>query len=411
MGALQYVDQSDYAGLLLRRSYADLTLPGSLMQRAEEWLTGTGARWIDKEKTWVFPSGARLTFGYLATEMDKYRYKSAEFQYIGFDELTQFTESMYTYLITRLRRLSSSKIPLRMRGASNPGDIGHEWVRRRFVDYQPALTPQTTPQERLRLVRPFIPARLDDNPFLDATEYKTNFDEVDAVTREQLLGGDWNVMAQGSKFFRYDFQIIRPNEVPSGLHWLRYWDLAATEPKPTSKKQGPDFTAGAKLGYDATTGNWYLADMRRWQADPGPTEQRIVQVAEEDGIGVRIYMEQEPGASGKALCDHYRRNLLQRYMFRGYRSTGSKEVRAAVFSAAVSNHRFYVVNGRWTEDFIRECEMFPNAGWHDDQVDAVSGGMQKVKGKRRIQAVGSSLEEIEASEQRAAVRHSMRIIA
>lgn len=411
MGALQYVDQPDYAALLLRRSYADLTLPGSLMQRAEEWLAGTDAKWIDKEKTWLFPSGARLTFGYLATEADKYRYKSAEFQYIGFDELTQFTESMYIYLITRLRRLSASQVPLRQRGASNPGDIGHEWVRRRFVDYKPTINEGATPQERLRIVRPFIPAKLDDNPFLDTTEYRTAFDEVDAVTREQLLSGDWSIMAQGSRFLRYDFQIITAAEVPGGLHWMRYWDLAATEPKPTSKRQGPDYTAGAKLGYDPSTGNWYLADMRRCQRDPGPTEQFIVRTAEDDGIGCRIYMEQEPGASGKSLTDHYRRNILQRYMFRGVRSTGSKEVRATVFSAAVSNHRFFVVNGPWTEDFVRECEMFPNPAWHDDQVDAVSGGMQKVKGRRRIQAVGRSLEEIEAIEQQRALRRTLAIIA
>lgn len=411
MGALQYTDQADYAALLLRRSYADLTLPGSLMQRAEEWLAGSDARWIDKEKTWMFPSGARLTFGYLATEMDKYRYKSAEFQYIGFDELTQFTESMYTYLITRLRRLSASKIPLRLRGASNPGDIGHEWVRRRFVDYKPKLAEETTPEERLRLIRPFIPANLNDNPFLDTVEYKANFDEVDAVTREQLLGGDWTVTEQGTRFNRYDFQIISRDQVPEKLEWLRYWDLAATEPKPTSKRSGPDFTAGAKLGYDPLTGNWYLTDMRRWQKEPGPTEQGILEVAEEDGIGIRIYMEQEPGASGKGVISHYRRNLLFRYMFRGVRSTGSKEVRATVFSAAVSNHRFFVVDGPWTNDFIRECEMFPNVAWHDDQVDAVSGGMQKVKGKRRIQAVGRTLEEIEQEEQRHAVRRTFAIIA
>jgi predicted phage terminase large subunit-like protein len=151
--------------------------------------------------------------------------------------------------------------------------------------------------------------------------------------------------------------------------------------------------------------------MRRWQKDPGPTEKEILATAEDDGIGVRVYMEQEPGASGKGVISHYRRNILHRFMFRGVRSTGSKEVRALVFSAAVSNKRFFVVNGPWTEDFIRECEMFPNAAWHDDQVDAVSGGMQKVKGKRRIQAVGRTLEEIEIQEQRQRFRPTLAIIA
>ena len=98
MAALQYVDIPDYAAILFRKTYADLTLPGALMDRARDWLSGTDARWKDEEKTWLFPSGASITFGYLENEQDKFRYKSAEFQFCGFDELTQFSETQYTYL-------------------------------------------------------------------------------------------------------------------------------------------------------------------------------------------------------------------------------------------------------------------------------------------------------------------------
>ncbi len=65
MGALQYVDTPGYAALLLRRTFADLALPGALMSRAQEWLSGTQAHWRDEGKTWHFPSGATLTFGYM----------------------------------------------------------------------------------------------------------------------------------------------------------------------------------------------------------------------------------------------------------------------------------------------------------------------------------------------------------
>ena len=95
MGALQFVDVPGYAAILFRRTYADLSLPGALMDRAKEWLAGTAARWSDKEKTWHFPSGATLTFGYLEHEDDKYRYQSSEFQFLGFDELTQFSEAQF----------------------------------------------------------------------------------------------------------------------------------------------------------------------------------------------------------------------------------------------------------------------------------------------------------------------------
>jgi len=133
MAALQYVDVENYAALLLRKSYSDLSLPAALIPRAAEWLTTTDAKWNGAEHVWRFPSGASLSFGYLDTEADKYRYQSAEYQFIGFDELTQFSESQYTYMFSRLRRLKGSNVPLRMRGASNPGGYGHEWVKQRFI--------------------------------------------------------------------------------------------------------------------------------------------------------------------------------------------------------------------------------------------------------------------------------------
>src|SRR5262249_41071469 len=88
MGALQYVDVPDYAALILRRTYADLALPGAIMDMAFEWLAPTPARWQAGLKTWRFPSGATVTFGHLQHEEQKRRYASAEFQYVAFDELT-----------------------------------------------------------------------------------------------------------------------------------------------------------------------------------------------------------------------------------------------------------------------------------------------------------------------------------
>lgn len=187
MAALQYVDCPDYAALILRRSYADLSLPGAIMDRAALWLRGTDAHWDDRDKTWTFPSGARLTFGYLAAENDKYRYQSAEFQFVGFDELTQFSASQYEYMFSRLRRAEGSTIPLRMRGATNPGGEGHAWVYERFM---PDLTPEAF-EFRRQTGRIFVPARLEDNPHVDREAYLESLAELDPVTRRQLEEGLW----------------------------------------------------------------------------------------------------------------------------------------------------------------------------------------------------------------------------
>ena len=183
--ALQYVDLPGYAALLVRRTYADLALPGALMDRARLWLEGSAARWRQEEKTWRFPSGATLTFGYLDHPSHKHRYQSSEFQFVGFDELTQFGEAEYTYLFSRLRRLRDFPSPVRMRSASNPGGAGHDWVRRRFLIDGPAHG------------RIFIPATLDDNPHLDRDQYIAGLQELDPLTRRRLLCGDWDATDDG----------------------------------------------------------------------------------------------------------------------------------------------------------------------------------------------------------------------
>lgn len=205
MAALQYVDVPGYAALLLRRSYTDLALPGAIMARSKEWLMGTEARWSEVDFRWTFPrSGATLSFGYLRTFNDVYRYQSAEFQFIGFDELTQFSEAEYRYLFTRLRRPSSDadanaalgRVPLRIRGASNPGGRGHEWVKRRFILKLPDPDdPQDTAERARRRI--FIPARLKDNPHVDRQAYTESLNNVDPYLRAQMLDGDWDAREPG----------------------------------------------------------------------------------------------------------------------------------------------------------------------------------------------------------------------
>lgn len=208
MAALQYADVPGYAALLLRKSYADLSLPGAIMDRSKEWLTGTDAHWSEIDKTWTFPSRARLTFGYLQTANDKYRYQGAEFQFVGFDELTQFAEADYLYLSSRLRRPDSgalSEVPLRLRSASNPGGKGHRWVKRRYLDKEPnPLDPDDTPEKCV--ARIFIPAKVADNPAIDRDAYLTSLSALDPETRQQLADGNWN--ARGAGLYVFDDKAI-----------------------------------------------------------------------------------------------------------------------------------------------------------------------------------------------------------
>jgi len=359
MGAAQFVDVPGYSALLLRRTYADLSLPGAIMDRSHDWWGSTDAAWHRNDKRWVFPSGARISFGFLASDIDLERYKSAEFQFVGIDEMTQFTQRQVMFLHSRLRRLLGSGVPIRLRGASNPGSIGHEWVRERY------LNPET--QAEL----PFFPAKLSDNPYLDREAYEKSLSNLDPVTRAQLLDGDWNARYDGGLFRREWYTAI--DSLPDQAYRVRYWDLAATA---ESAASDPDWTVGARVSRTGQ-GLWTIEDIRRFRGTPAEVENRMRATAELDGTAVSIYIEQEPGASGKIVTDRYIREVLAGYAVYAVRATGPKVERAKPYSAQVNAGNVRILRATWNQSFFDEHEAFP-VGAHDDQVDACSGAFAQL---------------------------------
>ena len=355
MLALQYVEVPKYSAIIFRRTFADLSLPKALMDRAHEWLDGTDAKWEGFKHSWAFPSGAKLAFGYLESEADKYRYQSSEYQTICFDELTQFTESQYRYLLSRLRRLETSHVPLRVRGATNPGGSGHEWVKQRFIS------------EGQTGDRVFIPAKLQDNPFLDRQSYKESLALLDPVTKQQLLDGDWDVK-RTFMFKRAWLQAV--DDYPHDSPQIRVWDLAATAPK---KGNDPDYTSGLKA--TMSNGVLYIIDVRRLQGSPQVIETTVKNTASQDGKAVQIYIEREPGAAGLSLIDQYRRSALLGYAVHDINPTGDKTVRASPFSSACEAGNVKLVHGPWINVFLDEIEAFPESA-HDDQVDTAAYAYQ-----------------------------------
>jgi predicted phage terminase large subunit-like protein len=368
MAALQFVDIPGYNAILLRRTYQDLALPEALMDRAMQWLAGTDARWSSTNHTWTFPSTARLAFGYLETDMDKFRYQSAEFQFIGWDELTQFFEAQYRYLFSRLRRLTAVPVPLRVRGASNPGNIGHDWVKRRLILEGPGYG------------RVFIPAKLQDNPNLDQTTYIRSLSNLDPITRAQYLNGDWTAKHGGNKFRREWFMSdSHPllKFAPADATRVRFWDMASTTPR---QGRDPDYTVGSKVAFK--DGMYYVEDIKRFRKTPKESEDAIKQTAVLDYMlhknRVSICMEIEPGSEGIALVSHYSRNILSGFTFHGQRATGDKELRANPFSSASEAGNVWLIEGVWINAFLDEAESFP-LGEHDDQVDATSGAFERLR--------------------------------
>ncbi len=195
MAALQYIHVPGYAALILRKDTQRLRLAGGLIPRSFEWLTGTSSSWREQNRQWTFANQAAsstITFGYLKDRQDKYRYGSSEFQYIAFDELTEFPEEDYLFLFSRLRKRKEIAAPLRMRSASNPGNLGHAWVLRRFI---PAAARGGDADELLYWKDgiAYVPARIRDNPAIDEAEYRESLSHLPPVERERLMNGDWSI--------------------------------------------------------------------------------------------------------------------------------------------------------------------------------------------------------------------------
>lgn len=368
MCALQYVDVPGYSSILFRKSYADLTKPGALMDRAKEWLLPfKEVRWDEKDKKFTFYlQGTRhltstLQFGYLENSNDRYNYQGGEYQFIGFDELTHISKDNYTYMFSRLRRLKGVDIPLRVRGASNPpDDDGGQWVRERFIVEGP------------KEGRIFIPAGLDDNPYLDKQEYEKTLEQLDPVTRARLREGDWSITRKGNMFKREWFELV--DTLPPHRRTIRWWDMAASDEekaKRRNKSGEPDYTASVKVS--EFRGIYYIEDIIRVRKAPDSTEtlQHVTAVA--DGYGVAICEEQEPGSSGIAVINNKSRTIFKGYNYRGVPSSGSKVDRALIASAAAGNGNIKILRGtRNLEEFLNELESFPG-GIHDDMVDCLSG--------------------------------------
>lgn len=353
MAAAQYVEVPGYSALLLRRTFPDLNQPGAILDRSKDWWSGK-ARWVEDQKAWHFPSGSTIKFGYLEHDKDKYQYQGAEYQFIGFDEATQFAEPMFRYLFSRLRRKSGLRAPLRMRAASNPGGVGHDWVNQRYIVEGEANG------------RVFVPARLYDNPSLDQGEYMDALDQLDPVTRAQLLEGDWNARGDGASFRRAWFPIVE--EVPVFFERVvRAWDTAATGP---TQNTTADWTVGVKMAR-TPEGVFYILDVVRIQGTPADVERTIQNTAKADGPDVEIYMEQEPGASGKYVIETYQFHIVPGYYFQGVRSTGPKTTRAMPMSSMSQAGNIVISRKPWLSAFFDELDAFPY-GMHDDQVDAAS---------------------------------------
>jgi predicted phage terminase large subunit-like protein len=381
MAAAMYINVPGYSAIIFRRTISDLELSGGLIPRSKSWgWAEKGAKWNGSTYTWTFPRGSTISFGYLNHDQAHLRYKSSEYQFIGIDQAEDITKAAYTYLFSRLRRLEGAEVPLRMRATANPG--GEPWVYLRFVNENTRLKESV-----------FVPATLDDNPYIDKTEYEESMSKLDPITYQQLRHGVWGLQAPGALFNTADFQLIQRLPFDKPLRGVRYWDTAGTDEleidEGTGSKQAA-WTAGVLLLQD-TQGRIYVADVVRRRVAPLKAEQLIRNTAILDNQYVKdlkvshisTWMEQEPGDAGQFVIQHYAQRVMQGFDFRGDKVTGNKVDRSRPWSSIVASRAVSLITGTekgqgaWIDDYLLEHQAFPD-GTYKDQVDASAGAYQKI---------------------------------
>lgn len=247
--ALRQIDIPHYRGLILRKTYPQLS---ELVDRSTELYKAVvpKAKYNDSKHYWVFPSGAKVYFGSLQHDKDKTNYQGKRYDFIDFDELTQFTFSEYSYLFSR-NRPNGPGTRCYMRAQANPGGIGHGWVKERFITPAP---PMTTIWERVKIRFPdgheevrkksriFVPSTVFDNKILlqNDPEYLTRLASMPEKERNALLYGDWDSFA-GQVFTewlddpdryedRLNTHVIKPFLIPQGWRVLCSMDWGYTRP-------------------------------------------------------------------------------------------------------------------------------------------------------------------------------------
>ena len=201
--------------LMLRRTMPELER--SLVPAALRLYPQCIAKYKVSEHRWDFANGSALEFGYCDAESDVTKYQSAEYDVIRFDELTHFTESQFTYLISRIR--GANPYPKQVKSTTNPGGIGHQWVKSRYIDPMPPDEVHAFDGE----TRLFLPARLKDNPFLRRADagYEKRLRLLSVHDRRALLDGVWE-LDEGRYFSEFSpaLHIVPPHEIPR--EWQRF---------------------------------------------------------------------------------------------------------------------------------------------------------------------------------------------
>lgn len=426
-----------YRAILFRRTSPELVGGGGLWDESQEMYRAAGGRPRGfPSLDWTFEAGSgriedrhRIEFRHLEKEADKFSHQGRQYAFIGFDEVTHFSESQFWYLVSRLR--STCGIRPRLRATCNPdpssfvadlvswwiGDDGYplpersgvvRWMVRDGGDIawhesrEAAL--EAHGADCLPISFTFIASRLRDNPALTQSDpgYRAKLRMLPPEERERLLGdedkgGNWLDFGKSGGFFeKSKFRLA--DEPPSpAVMTVRFWDKASSVPTP--KTPNPDWTRGVRVSL-CEDGQFWVDDLASAQAGPADVLRLMRQTAEGDGREVLVGLWRDTAQAGAvdvdttaaALGDFEVRAIDSWSSDKigepnvAAKSSRAKRAFARAWAPRVEEGRVFVKRAPWTSTLLAECDQFPH-GRHDDCVDAMSGAMRILQEERGVSLI------------------------
>jgi hypothetical protein len=205
---------------LFRRTFPEIE-KNHILPSLQEFPRALGS-FKKQDKRWEFANGSMLHFCHCQYEQDVFNYQGAEIHILIMDELTTFTEFQYDYLRGRVR--CTLNIPDEMRHkvpgivcASNPGGIGHEFAKRRWVDRGEPMELWRAPDAEGGMLRCYIPSKLEDNFVLMRTDpgYIHRLDALPEPYRTAYKEGRWDIFIGQAFNFNRVHHVIDPIEIPN----------------------------------------------------------------------------------------------------------------------------------------------------------------------------------------------------
>lgn len=393
------ITNPDFGSVIFRRTYPQIMNEGGLWDTSQKIYPQAGGVANKSRLEWTFPSGAKIKFGHMQREEDRYTWDGAQIPLICYDQLEHFPWRVFFYMLARNR--SACGVKPYIRATCNP-DPDH-WLRefmgwwideetgfpkkerggwaRWFIIRENEVIWADTADELTaqygKTTRPksftFIPGSVRDNRILldNDPSYLSNLEALPKVDRARLLMGNWNEReTAGSYFQRHWFEIV--DAVPAGGWQMRYWDRASTEEADANPNSS--HTAGG-LYRRHTSGLWYIEDMIRFQGSWGAVETAVLNTAKQDGRNVPIGIEQDPGQAGKKDAEQLVR-MLGAEGFIAYVNPvrDSKGIRAKAPSAQAEAGNIKMKRASWNSEFLREAVNFDGTrNCTSDQIDTLSG--------------------------------------